>query len=86
MNEPRYYCPACHRNAKFITNERRQRRACALCYTEFPLNWVFATEGRPPTPSSALTVVNIVGLVLLVVFGAPAVLLAILFIGCVGLL
>ena len=85
MNEPHYYCPACHRKAKFITNERRQRRACALCYTEFPLDWVFATEGRPPAASPAQTTFNLLGLVLLVVLGAPAMLLAILFIGCVAL-
>jgi hypothetical protein len=89
MNEPYHYCSACRRNARFITNHRRERQACALCYTEFPLDWSFAAA--PPASSSATWfsytsyTLDTVGLVLLVLLGVPALGLAVLFVGCVAL-
>jgi len=80
MNTRYHHCPACHQDVNFIMEGGRKR--CPVCYAEFP---VVRSFPDPPeeAPSTGQRALNFIGLVLLLVLGIPALLLAVAFIGCI---
>lgn len=79
LSAPYHRCPACHQDVNFIPDRSRQR--CPICYAEFP-----RFDAMPDSPVQAASrsqrLAKFTRVVLLVLFGLPALWLAIAFLGC----